>query len=538
MKSQHGLITKLSLTVLLLCSTPAPAQTLIDYAVIDEDLVPQTVFSVNTPTFGPFGTPPAVGLTFHLSDMPAHTTFRFQYLRPDSTLAFDSGTFDVGNPDYTYSVWYYYWFIYRDVPGEWSIVLDVNGVTLVTAPFTVDACSVPNLSQITDPVAVQFENQAPTAPAFSLYNPDIDFLLELNMSAFQSAARSRFGVTLPRTSGYRPLSYQAHLYELRTKLINIENAISNDPSQQDACAQLKATIDDEVDNKHQIVRDVNGLPKVNPPSLSEHTRFPANAVDLSLGALSITQLIQLDFLASQHGLARPCSGSSVHFTKSGVACSQVIRAEVQSPVNILITDPNGKRIGFDPITQSVVNEMGTTAFYSGPNTEPQFIEVGGVLPGRYAVTGVGSASGSYRLTLDQVDEDSGPLTHQIITGSATQGIAIPPATVQYVPIAVQVSTTASGLAYSRVSKMFSGTVTIKNISTSALNGPFQILFTSLPSGVTLANATGTFNGSPFITVPSVTSLAPGQSATVSVQFSDPSNVKINFTPVIYSGSFN
>jgi hypothetical protein len=54
----------------------------------------------------------------------------------------------------------------------------------------------------------------------------------------------------------------------------------------------------------------------------------------------------------------------------------------------------------------------------------------------------------------------------------------------------------------------------------------------------VANATGAFNGSSYLTVPSVASLAPGQSAAVTVQFKNPSNAVINFTPVVYSGSLN
>jgi hypothetical protein len=80
-------------------------------------------------------------------------------------------------------------------------------------------------------------------------------------------------------------------------------------------------------------------------------------------------------------------------------------------------------------------------------------------------------------------------------------------------------------------------VTITNISTSVISGPFPILFTGLTAGVTLANATGNFSGSPYLTVPAVTSLASGQSATVSVRFDDPSFATINFTPAVYSGSF-
>ncbi|MGH9583618.1 MAG: RICIN domain-containing protein, partial [Bryobacteraceae bacterium] len=64
-------------------------------------------------------------------------------------------------------------------------------------------------------------------------------------------------------------------------------------------------------------------------------------------------------------------------------------------------------------------------------------------------------------------------------------------------IVSSLSTTASGLAYSRVSRTFNGTVTIKNTSGGTINGPFQIVFSSLPGGVTLLNATDSFQGSPF-----------------------------------------
>jgi hypothetical protein len=102
----------------------------------------------------------------------------------------------------------------------------------------------------------------------------------------------------------------------------------------------------------------------------------------------------------------------------------------------------------------------------------------------------------------------------------------------------QISTTASGLVYSRVSQTFTGTVTINNVSGNAINGPFQIVFASLPGGVTLVNATNAFNGMPYITVPAVGTLAPGQAFSINVQFKNPLNAKISFTPTIYSGSIN
>jgi hypothetical protein len=100
----------------------------------------------------------------------------------------------------------------------------------------------------------------------------------------------------------------------------------------------------------------------------------------------------------------------------------------------------------------------------------------------------------------------------------------------------QIAITASGLVYSRVTQTFNGTVTVKNVTSGTIEGPFQIVCGALPSGVTLANALGTYQGNPYVTM-NVTSLAARQSATVNVQFSDPSNVLINVSPAVYSGGF-
>jgi hypothetical protein len=121
-----------------------------------------------------------------------------------------------------------------------------------------------------------------------------------------------------------------------------------------------------------------------------------------------------------------------------------------------------------------------------------------------------------------------------VTITSINGVPVPP----IIPPA-QVRTTASGLAYSRVTKTFNGTVTITNTSGTTLTTPsaFQLVLNSLPAGVTLSNSMGTFNQCPYITIPALTSLVPGQSVTVAVQFSNPSDALIDFTPEFYAGSF-
>jgi hypothetical protein len=118
-----------------------------------------------------------------------------------------------------------------------------------------------------------------------------------------------------------------------------------------------------------------------------------------------------------------------------------------------------------------------------------------------------------------------------VTIISINGVLLPP------EVSDQVSATASGLAYSRATQTFNGTLTLTNVSTSTVSGPLQVLLTGITPGVSLVNPTGNLFGTPYLTVSSV-SLAPAQAVTVNVQFRNPSNALINFTPAVYSGSLN
>ena len=98
-----------------------------------------------------------------------------------------------------------------------------------------------------------------------------------------------------------------------------------------------------------------------------------------------------------------------------------------------------------------------------------------------------------------------------------------------------VKVTGTGFLYSRTTRTYNGTITVTNIGSSAIQGPLQIGFGGLPTGVTLANATTTNGGVPYVTLAS--GLAAGKSASFAVQFSNPSNVSINYSPIVYSGAF-
>ena len=99
----------------------------------------------------------------------------------------------------------------------------------------------------------------------------------------------------------------------------------------------------------------------------------------------------------------------------------------------------------------------------------------------------------------------------------------------------QVNVVQSGLAYNRGTRLFVGTITVTNTGTQTIASPIEVVLNGLTPGVTLANAAGSFGGSPYVTAN--TSLAPGQSVSLPVQYSNPGNVAITMTLKIYSGAF-
>jgi hypothetical protein len=91
----------------------------------------------------------------------------------------------------------------------------------------------------------------------------------------------------------------------------------------------------------------------------------------------------------------------------------------------------------------------------------------------------------------------------------------------YLPLVAE-----SGIVLNRATGTFNFTVTFTNTSSSAFGGPLWLLITGLPSGTTLANASGTTGtGLPYIAIAAPNGqLAPGASVTQLVAVSNPARV--------------
>ncbi len=105
-----------------------------------------------------------------------------------------------------------------------------------------------------------------------------------------------------------------------------------------------------------------------------------------------------------------------------------------------------------------------------------------------------------------------------------------------VDVTAQTKSVSSGLVLNRSTQLFNGTITVTNTGSTTLTGPFKVVLTGLTSGVTLANANGSYQGAPYLNV-NTASLAPGKTMTVSVSFSNPNKVGVSYSTRVYTGNF-
>ena len=99
----------------------------------------------------------------------------------------------------------------------------------------------------------------------------------------------------------------------------------------------------------------------------------------------------------------------------------VVGISIQSPVNILMTDAQGRRLGMDLQTGEPVNDFGNDGVDSGPGTHPRYFFVKDPAPGPYTVQTVGTGDGPYTVDVYSADSSTGlggRITH---TGTAAVG---------------------------------------------------------------------------------------------------------------------
>lgn len=232
------------------------------------------------------------------------------------------------------------------------------------------------------------------------------------------------------------------------------------------------------------------------------------------------------------------TGTEIAFQFSGPSSGTITVPDViyLYPAGTMVTGATGATgatgvavlagTGFAPgaTTELAVSGGSATATYEVLLADPSVIEFAFLpSPGAGITTNVSLVPTS---TADLADP-AAPIPRFV--GSSVCPTAVP---------STSISVTATGLLFSRVTGLFSSTVTVKNISGATITGPLELAIAGLPAGVVPINATASLSLiGPYITLPAA-SLSPGQPLSVKVEFSTfIPGVTISFTPVVFSGSF-
>jgi hypothetical protein len=91
------------------------------------------------------------------------------------------------------------------------------------------------------------------------------------------------------------------------------------------------------------------------------------------------------------------------------------------PVAMMLTDPNGKMIGYD-MNYGLLSQISSSS-YTGPHSEPQFISVTKLVPGTYKITLTGTDNGPYTFTYSVKLGDNSTYS-QTYSGDITEGLTL------------------------------------------------------------------------------------------------------------------
>jgi hypothetical protein len=243
----------------------------------------------------------------------------------------------------------------------------------------------------------------------------------------------------------------------------------------------------------------------------------AQAASNASGIATFTAIVPANF--SEGTIATTTATDALGNTSQFSACATIQQVPPTTQPPVAHAGPNQT---VSPGTLVVLNGSGSF----DPNTPPlalTFLWTQTVGP-TVALTGANTATPSF------TPAQSGSYVFSLVVNNGVADSPTASVTITVVTPALAVQVTSSGLLYSRATRTFNGMVTVTNIGSSAIPGPLHVGFADLPSTVTLVNATTIVGGVPFITLSD--GLAPGQSASFTVQFSNPFNVNIHYSSIV------
>jgi hypothetical protein len=292
--------------------------------------------------------------------------------------------------------------------------------------------------------------------------------------AFRNDLSHVWNIQANITSAYRPISYQAHFWDIQRCAMQMYQTVKSTPAYGTYLSGYVAGMNNLVLStfgpSNTVTYTAGNLTfklskAVCGPPFTECTHTNGLAVDMNIEPVS--SIGTADAIGALFGLCRPipvkdpvhweyinaspwgspkCSlaganpgnGSydiDVEANETPSNDSPLVAAasgvgETNSSVNLLVTSPSGQQIGFNASTNSTVDDFGPgMASYSGAGTEPQVIDIAGnsTEPGNYSISGIGNGTGAYTISYEVIDADDTAVGEDgaILSAASQNGTARP-----------------------------------------------------------------------------------------------------------------
>lgn len=131
-----------------------------DFGITQEDISTYGPWPAVWPRTGQFAfTDGFIRVWWYGTDLPAGSTYKVQFKRPNGTLVTPAATQSFSNP---YWRWYNWWWTYNpadlhSITGTWQVLLTINGVLVLETPLEVFATRDPGFNRPPEPISVQLD---------------------------------------------------------------------------------------------------------------------------------------------------------------------------------------------------------------------------------------------------------------------------------------------------------------------------------------------------------------------------------------------
>lgn len=155
-----------------------------DFGLTYEDMSSFPGFPNQFPRSGQIAlSDPFIHIWALLANLPANSSWRIRFQRPNGTIVFDTGTvsFQGGNNPFYRSSWWrwqYNIFDMHQVAGTWHIELSINGAVLVEAPIEVRVSRTSDFNRPPAPITISLQPSTPSADDVIVCFVDTDLVLD------------------------------------------------------------------------------------------------------------------------------------------------------------------------------------------------------------------------------------------------------------------------------------------------------------------------------------------------------------------------